>query len=436
MIVAFVVLALILINALYVAAEFAAVSVRRSRVQELAEGGNLLARRFFPVVQDAQLLDRYVATSQIGITFSSLVLGAYAQVAIAAPLATALAGRRWMEAPLAESVVATTVLIVTTVLQVLLGELVPKSAALRYPTAVGLYTVLPMQWSMTALRWFIEVLNGSAGVLLRAVGISHAEGHRHIHSPDEIELLIAESRDGGLLEPEEQRRLHKALRLSLKTARELMVPRPDVVTVDLREGDDTILQRILDTPFSRVPVTDGSIDDVVGVLHVRDVVGDYAAHRAVHRLRALVRAMPAVPESMPADRLVGLFRTERAEMVMVVDEFGGFSGIVTLTDVLGELLGSIDAPVRADQIETLPDGRWRVPAHLSVTDLPEPLPSLWPRDAGTVAGLILRTAGRLPLAGETLTIEGVTLQIDRVADRVPASVFIAMPQPPEGERDG
>lgn len=431
LIIALVVLALILINALYVAAEFSAVSVRRSRINELAEGGNRLAHRLLPVVQDAHLLDRYVATSQIGITLSSLVLGAYAQMAIAAPLSRLLAEGRWLDALAAESVAATTVLVSSTVLQVLVGELVPKSAALRHPTAVGLYTVVPMQWSMVALRWFIEVLNGSAGVLLRAIGISHAKGHRHIHSPDEIELLIAESRDGGLLEPEEQRRLHRALRLSLKTARELMVPRPEVVTVDLREPGDTILRRILESPFSRVPVTEGSIDDVVGVLHVRDVVADFVTHRAVDRLGALIRTIPAVPESMPADRLIGLFRSEGAEMVMVVDEFGGFSGIVTLTDALSELLGSIDAPVRADRIETLPDGRLRVPAHLSIADLPHPLASLWPREAGTVAGLILRVAGRLPSPGELLAIEGVDLEIERVVDRVPASVLIAVPPPPE-----
>ena len=419
---------LILVNALYVAAEFAAVGVRRSRVQELADGGHRLARRLLPIVQDGRLLDRYVATSQIGITLSSLVLGAYAQVAIARPLSAALGERRWLDALAADSVAATIVLAVTTGLQVLLGELVPKSAALRHPTGVGLFTVLPMLWSMTALRWFIDVLNGSANVLLRALGISHAEGHRHIHSPDEIELLITESRDGGLLEPEEQLRLHRALRLGLRTARQLMVPRTDVITVDARAPIRQVVDDVLNVPFSRFPVIDGAIDNVVGLLHVRDVAAAVVAGRA-DDLAALIRPIAAAPESMPADRLLPLFRSEKAEMVLVVDEFGGFAGVATLSDVLGELLGPVDARDRADDVERLADGRFRVPAQVLIVDLPDVLRQAWPGRTDTVAGLVLKAAGRLPLAGDRLEVQGLQVEVERVEDRVPATVLVTPPAP-------
>ena len=431
----FVITALILVNALYVAAEFAAVSVRRSRIQELARAGHWLARRFEPVVSDAALLDRYVATSQIGITLSSLILGAYAQVALALPLSAWLEQGQWMDTVAAGSVAATVVLLTTTILQVLIGELMPKSAALRKPTAVGLATVLPMQWSMTGLRWFIEILNGSASVLLKAIGISHAEGHRHIHSPDEIELLIADSRDGGLLEPEEQRRLHKALRLGLRTARQLMVPRPDVVTVDRRRPAPELIERLMAVPYSRIPVHDGAIDDIVGVLHVRDVVADYVVDRSADRLAGLVKPLAAVPDSLAADSLLRAFRDHRAEILMVVDEFGGFAGIVTLSDVVAELLGSVDPLDVASSVETLPDGRLRVPAHLSVLDLPEPLPALWPAHRDTVAGLVLRVAARLPKAGDRFEIGGVEIEIERVAGRVPAVVLVRLPSLP-GPGDG
>jgi putative hemolysin len=434
---ALVIVLLILVNALYVAAEFAAVSARRSRIRELARSGHWLARRFEPVVADAVSLDRYVATSQIGITLSSLVLGAYAQVAVAAPMATWIVARQWMDPLGAASLAATGVLLVTTMLQVLFGELMPKSAALRQPTAVGLATVLPMQWSIVALRWFIDVLNGSANVVLKAIGISQAEGHRHIHSPEEIELLIAESRDGGLLEPEEQRRLHKALRLGLRTARQLMVPRPDVVTVDRRTPGEVVLDRLMVSPFSRVPVHDGSIDDIVGVLHVRDVVADFVVHRSAERVMSLVRPLGAVPETLGADSLLRTFRDQRAEILMVVDEFGGFAGIVTVGDVVAELLGSIERDTGESLVETLADGRLRVPAHLSVIDLPDTLSCLWPRDDDTIAGLVLRVAGRLPAVGERLDIHGVEVEIERVADRVPERVVVRLPaQPPTERGDG
>lgn len=430
----FVIVLLILVNALYVAAEFAAVSARRSRIRELARSGHWLARRFEPVVADAVALDRYVATSQIGITLSSLVLGAYAQVAVAAPMAAWIEARHWMDPLGAASLSATGVLLVTTMLQVLFGELMPKSAALRQPTAVGLATVLPMQWSMVALRWFIDVLNGSANVVLKAIGISQAEGHRHIHSPEEIELLIAESRDGGLLEPEEQRRLHKALRLGLRTARQLMVPRLDVVTVDRRTSGEVVLDRLMVSPFSRVPVHDGSIDDIVGVLHVRDVVADFVVHRSADRVMSLMKPLGAVPETVGADSLLRYFRDQRAEILMVVDEFGGFAGIVTLGDVVAELLGSIERDTGDSLVETLADGRLRVPAHLSVMDLPDTLSCLWPRDDDTIAGLVLKVAGRLPAVGERLDIHGVEVEIERVADRVPETLIVRLPAQPSAER--
>ncbi len=210
---------LLLANAFYVAAEFGSVGVRRSRVRRLSEDGHVLARRLLPHVQNPADLDRYVAVSQVGITLSSLVLGAvgqgFAAVALA-PLLVALAG---LDAHTAASTAAFAVLFVLTATQVVLAELIPKSIALQFPTEVALATVLPMRWSLVAFKPFIVLLNGSATGLLRLLGI-HLSGHRHLHSPDEIALLFAESRDGGLLEPDEQQRLHKALRLSRSTARE------------------------------------------------------------------------------------------------------------------------------------------------------------------------------------------------------------------------
>src|SRR5688572_2447072 len=191
---------LILLTGLYVAAEFAAVSARRSRLRRLAEDGNPLAARILPVLEDPAELDRYIAASQIGITLSSLILGAYGQATIA-PRVTPLFERfSGLDAATAESTAAAVVLIFLTVLAVIIGELVPKSLALQDPTRTALATVIPMQWSLRIFSWSIKFLNGSGNLLLRVMGVP-TTGHRHVHSPEEIELLIAESRDGGLLEP-------------------------------------------------------------------------------------------------------------------------------------------------------------------------------------------------------------------------------------------
>ena len=232
---------LILLTALFVAAEFAVVGARRSRLRRLAEDGNALAARVLPVVEDPHALDRYIAASQVGITLSSLILGAYAQASIAprvAPLIERLGG---LEAETAESTSAIIVLLILTTLAMIVGELVPKSIALQDPTRTAMWTVVPMQWAQRVFAWSIDFLNGSGNLILKLMRVKNT-GHRHVHSPEEIELLIAESRDGGLLEPQEQVRLAPGPAGSdLRTARELMVPRARLASVDVS------------TPFCRGP---------------------------------------------------------------------------------------------------------------------------------------------------------------------------------------
>ena len=221
-----VVAALILVNAVYVAAEFAAVSVRRSRIQQLAEDGNPPRRAgCCRSSRSPAALDRYIAACQIGITVSGLVLGAYAKHASPDALAPLLGACGGLQPSTAQSTSIGIVLLLLTVAQVIFAELVPKSLALQYPTQAALYALVPMAPSMWVYRPFITWLNGTGLVLRRLLG-APPKAHRHIHSPEEIELLIAESRDGGLLEPDEHRRLQRALRLNLRQAKQLMVPRP------------------------------------------------------------------------------------------------------------------------------------------------------------------------------------------------------------------
>ena len=238
---------LILLTALYVAAEFAAVGVRRSRLRRMAEDGHPLACRLLPTLEDPEELDRYIAVSQVGITLSSLVLGAYGQ-AVLAPRLEPLLLSFGLQPPRADSWAALFVLLSLTVAHMILGELVPKSLALQFPTQTALLTVLPMQWSQRMLKWSISALNGSGIVLLKLLRVPPT-GHRHVHSPQEIELLIAESRDGGLLEPQEQVRLHRALRLGLRTARELMVPRARLAGIDEGAPFEAVLRVVIASPW-------------------------------------------------------------------------------------------------------------------------------------------------------------------------------------------
>lgn len=326
---------LILATALYVAAEFSAVSVRRSRVRRLADDGNSLAVRLLPYVDDSHKLDEYVAVSQIGITLSSLVLGAYAQASLAPVFAPFFQRQFSLDPPSAQSAAATAILVLLTALAMVIGELVPKSLALQFPTETALATVVPMQASRWIFSPLIWLLNGSGGLVLRLFG-ARSSGHRHVHSPEEIEMLIAESRDGGLLEADEQRRLHRALRLNQKTARDLMVPAEQLSMIDAALPLDQAMQIAAASPYSRLPVFRGTKDTLIGTLRTKDLALQYIEGGALS-LDRVMRPIETVDPSVPADRLLAFLREKRVHQAAVT-EGGRLLGLVTVQDVLGAFL--------------------------------------------------------------------------------------------------
>lgn len=419
-----IVTALILVNAVYVAAEFAAVSVRRSRIQQLAADGNPLAAWLLPVLESPAALDRYIGACQIGITLSSLVLGAYAQATIAVRLAPLFERFGGLQEVAAQSTSTAVVLLFLTTAQVIFAELVPKSLALQYPTQSALYTLVPMVPSLWLYRPFINWLNGTALLLLRLFGAPQ-QTHRHIHSPEEIELLFAESRDGGLLEPDEHRRLQRALRLNLRQARQLMVPRPKISALEIKTPLNEAIRVMAQSPFSRLPVYRDSIDNIVGILHTKDLVHWLVSDGTNATLEAVMRPISSVHESITADRVLRHLRERRTHQALVVDEFGGTAGLVTLEDVLSELLGEVGDEFKAAEptAETLPDGRTRLPGGMAVDDAASLLKTTWETEATTVSGLVTAALGHLPAPGEQVTIDDFEFEVERVANRTLESVL-------------
>lgn len=419
LIVAAVLAALILVNALYVAAEFSAVSVRRSRLQQLAEEGDRLAARMLAVLNDGAALDRYIAACQVGITISSLVLGAYAQATLAVDLAPIFARLGGLQAAAAQSTAAIVVLALLTVLQMVIGELVPKSLALQFPTKLSRWTVMPMVASLKLLSWPISLLNGSGVAILRLLRMP-THGHAHIHSPTEIEYLIAESREGGQLDPQESQRLREALRLGLRTVGELMVPRTRVVGI----ADDTpwpdVVEVLRRTPYSRLPVYEDTLDHVIGVLHVRDVVRRLMEGAAPPAsLRDVLMPVLVVPETMTVDRLLERLRNERRALAIVADEFGGTAGLITVGDLLDELLGETgdEFKPRENAPQRLPDGRVRLPGALRLDEATPWVGVHWEADAYTVGGLVMERLGRLPVVGDVLVVDGVRIEVQALRGR-------------------
>ena len=423
-----VILLLVLLTALYVAAEFAAVGARRSRIRRMAEDGHPLAARALPFIEDPRELDRFIAASQVGITLSSLIAGAYAQAVLAPPAAPLLVRSFGLAPDSALQVAAIVILAILTVLSVILGELVPKAVALAHPTQTLIYTVIPMQWSLHAYAWLIAVLNGSGNLVLRAFGLA-STGHRHVHSPEEIALLIAESRDGGLLEPQEQVRLHRALRLGLRNAQQLMVRRDRLAAVDLRTPWRDVLRIVATSPYSRLPVFRGTLDDIAGILHTKDVVTHFLERREAGSLSSLVRPVQRVPDTMSADRLLAFLRERRSHQALVVDDANRVVGLITLEDVLGELLGSVPDEFKTPRLLPLrlSDGRVRLPGELPLERARVWVGGAWPSEGMTVGQFIARESGRVPEPSERLMVCGLAVEIESADEQRITSAIVAPP---------
>lgn len=352
---------LIAVNALYVAAEFAAVGTRRSRIRMLAQDGDGRAAWVLPIVEDGARLDRYVAACQIGITFSSLVLGAFGQATLARDLAPALERLGgWGEAA-AQGVSALVVLLALTALQVILGELLPKSLALQFPTRALMFTVKPMRASLRVFAPFIWLLNGSGILLLRLLRAPQVS-HRHIHSPEEIDLLIVESRDGGLLEPDEQRRLHQALRLSMYPVSTVMVPAAKVSAIHADQPFATIAAQVAASPYSRLPVYRGDRGTVIGVLQTKTVALTVARGLTGQTvIDDLLQPVVEVAATTTADKVLTILREGRSQQAVVTDEQGRMVGLVTLEDILEEVFGEFGDEFKGGG-EARPQRRRRLPA--------------------------------------------------------------------------
>jgi CBS domain containing-hemolysin-like protein len=428
-----VVFLLILFSALYVAAEFSAVSVRRARVRQRAEQGSANAARLLRVLEDARRLDRYISASQMGITVTSLVVGAFAQATVAVRLAPVLARVGKLAPAAAFSVSTAVVLLVLTALQMVLSELVPKYLALARPTQVALFTVLPMKWSLTVFSPFLDFLNGSAAAVLRLLGIDEPAS-RHIHSPEELDLLFVESREGGLLEPDEQRRLRRALQLGILRARHLMVPRNQISAIDVATPVDEVMRIVAESPFTRIPVYRGDVDDVIGVLHTRDLFVRALAGGPIASLEPLLRPILQVPESVTADQLLARMREGRTHQAVLLDEFGGVSGLVTLDDVLTEVMGDVGDELKGDEPgpERLPDGRVRLPGSMRLDEAEPWIGAYLDGESDTLGGRVTEELGHVPAVGEEAEIDGVRFRVESVLHHAVAWLE-AWPRAGEGE---
>ena len=417
------VLALVGANAFFVAAEFALVSARRTRIDELADAGDRLAG----LVRRAQSdLDRAISGTQLGITLASLGLGWIGEPAVARSLEPMFGALGLPVTPVALHTSAVVVaFIFITYLHIVLGELAPKTVALLRPEGVSRYLAGPLLAFNRCFSPAIRVLDGSARLFLRLVrapvGATHATAHAH--SPGEIEVIVRQSLREGVVEKDEQAMIEGVFDLTHTVVREVMTPRPDIVSVAADSPTRVILEVAAESGFSRLPVTKDSLDEIVGIVVVKDLLAEVVAKRPAGVVaRDMMREALFVPESKPVDDLLAEMRARKTHMAIVVDEFGGTDGIATLEDLLEEIVGEIydehDA-AKAD-VQVGPGGTVALDGGVSFTDLLEGLGLEGREDAeeyDTVAGFVIGTLGRIPEPGDHVPLGRAQLEVAELADR-------------------
>lgn len=416
---------LVLANAIFVAAEFAIVGAPRTSIEHQAAQGSRLARRVSRILENATLQDRYIATTQIGISVASLGLGMYGEHALAEWIVThlhALDGTRWITAHAMASVIAIALL---TYLHIVLGEMVPKALALQSAQRTVLYVSPIISAIELPIRPIVIALNALGNGLLRVVGVRRQEvDAERYHTTAELQYIIQESEEGGLLRGESGKILRELFEFGDLTAGEVMVPRVRLVGIPVDTDVATLRAIVGAQPHTRYPVYDGHLDNIIGSIHMKALLQHFVAGRPVTAGDA--RPLPYVPATTPLDQVLAAMRRTRGQMAVVMDEHGGTHGVVTIEDLFQEVVGEIDEGRGRGPIVREPSGRLLVRGTVRLSDAGEALGApLNHPSTQTISGLILALLGRPAIVGDVVTCDGVRLEVTATLGRGVSEAVLA-----------
>ena len=423
------VVVLVLANAFFVAAEFALVGARRTRLDEMGRGGDRKARLARRAVQS---LDRYISATQLGITLASLGLGWIGEPALAGLIE---GGFRWLPGTLAtiatHGVASAIAFIIITILHIILGELVPKAVALLYPEEVSAWLAAPLMGFAWIMSGPIAVLNGTANRLLRLLGIDPPGESERLHSPEEIRMLVEQSTEGGSLGGEDARLLEGVFEFSEKTAQEVMTPRTQIAALNADMTVEDAADQVATYGRSRYPVYTDSLDEIIGVVHAKDILAALRA-RPGQTIRIIMRPPLFVPGTREVEDVLADMKRLKNHLAIVLDEYGGTAGLVTMEDLLEEIVGPIyDEHDPQDRVGP-EDGAPRLDGSMPISDFnAEYGANLDDTDYTTIGGYIFGQLGRLPRPGDRVTVGPFTLEVAEMEGRRVKTIRLHAPKPEE-----
>lgn len=423
---------LVAANGFFVASEFALVSVRKSRIDEMEASGVSGAKAVKDAVKN---LDRYIAGTQVGITIASLALGWVGEPALVPLVEPAVAwiGLGGSAAAIHGTAIAIAFSLIT-FLHVVLGELVPKSLALQKPEGVSLWVARPLWLTVTLFQPIIWALNGTGNWLLRLIGVQPAGGHESVHSAEEIAILVRQSHQAGVLDEQEQKMIERTFRFGELRVRDVMVPRTEIVALDLTKPVDQLLDKLAGTIHTRLPIHKGDVDVITGILHSHEVFKEWRAGRPLDDLARLARPPFFVPETTALDTLLVRFRENKTQIAVALDEYGVTAGIVTLEDLVEEVFGEVQDSLEASlpKLQKLEDGRLLVRGETRIDVFNEFSGlSLDDEEADTLAGFVMNLLGRGGKLHDRVETDDAIFVVTDMAQRRIKEIVVTLKNQPE-----
>ena len=407
---------LLLVNGFFVSAEFAIVRARRAKIEQLTKDGNVDAKLALKALED---MNFFIAAVQVGVTIASIGIGWFGSPTIEKMMDPILSNLPSSYVYLTHTITAVVAFLVVTFLHVVIGEQVPKCIALQYPEKISLYVAKPMDIFMTISKPFVWVLNVACNAILRLFRIPVSTA-RVVHTIEDLDLMVNTSYDEGVLNETEKDMIHNVFKFSDLTAREVMIPRTDMVCVPIGMSIEELNKVATENQYTRYPVYDGDIDHITGLIHVKDLYS-LSIKDEVCPIEKIQRKVLLVPETITMDNLVREFKKNKSQMAVVVDEFGGTSGIITLEDVLEEIFGDVqdefDEETEFDIKEIKPNhylanGMMRLDELANYFDLPDD--KLEDDDVDTIAGLVVKELGRLAQLDDVVKYHEFTFTVKEV----------------------
>jgi magnesium and cobalt exporter, CNNM family len=422
-------LALVFANGFFVAAEFSIVTVRKTRIDQLIAEGHRGARALRRAVSNP---DPFIAATQLGITMASIGLGWIGEPALASMLLPALTilPLRVAETT-AHSIAIAIAFAIVTALHIVLGELAPKTIALDKPEATALAVVKPTELFMKVFWPFIRLLNGTGQAVVKLLGLHSKGGHALVHSEEELKMLVTASQEAGVLEEQEEQMLHRVFGFADLTAGQVMIPRTELIALPGNLTRDELIARIAGGRLTRLPVYRRDLDDVIGMLHVTDLLKAIASGHDVDAA-SLAREAVTVPETLGADDLLAQMRRRRVGEAIVIDEYGGTAGLVTFESLMERIIG--DVPGQSDaasaRVVVRPDGSADIDGLALVTDVNTQFGlSIDEETYNTVGGFVLGALGRDARVGDTIQVDGRRMRVTALDGLRVAKVWLSKPRP-------